>query len=335
MRAEFASLVNSYPGSPKWRDSAFAGSPVVALLEEKLPAAIVKAIPKINGRYKIDGSAGQGGWTHTPWVSLLDPAVTTSVEEGFYCVYLLSRGGNRLYLIIGQGCTTLKKSIGIRSAKDELRRRADLMWSRIRYSTNRLQRIAVDLNVESSVWRGKLYEAGLVAGIQYDTANLPDEETLVADLNEALALYRLLNQSGGWEADDDIIRDAETDGVGGSLEQAKRYRQHRAIERQQSHSRLVKKNLGTRCMGCSFELSELYGSVASGFIEAHHLIPLSNLHENEIIRFDPKKDFAVLCPNCHRVIHRMNDVSDLNGLRKLVKKGLLAELLSNHTVTQA
>jgi len=32
----------------------------------------------------------------TPWVALLDPAVTTSVQEGFYVVYILGADGRRL-----------------------------------------------------------------------------------------------------------------------------------------------------------------------------------------------------------------------------------------------
>jgi MrcB-like, N-terminal domain len=107
----------------------------------------------------------------------------------------------------------------------------------------RLDRIRMDLN--TSVCRGRLYEAGLVAGVEYDTANFPSESDMVSDLGEALQLYGLANQSGGWIVDDDILREGEAAGAANSLEQAKRYRQHRAIERQQKHSKLVKKILGT------------------------------------------------------------------------------------------
>jgi 5-methylcytosine-specific restriction protein A len=326
MRAEFATLADSYPRSPQWRDPAFAGSSVATLVGAKLPAAINSALPEIKSRFLIEGSAGQGSWTYTPWVAILDPAVTTSVEEGFYVVYLLSLGAERLYLSLNQGCTILKNEIGIRGARDELGRRAEIMRSRIRGKAKRLAPVAMDLNVQPSVWRGKLYEAGLIAGVQYDASALPSEETMITDLREALGLYGALNQSGGWEAVDDIWRDAEADAAASTLEQAKRYRQHRAIERQSSHSKKVKKKLGARCMGCLLEMRELYGPIADGFIEAHHLIPLSSLNDNEVVRFDPEKDFAVLCPNCHRIIHRMDDPTDIEALRLLVRNGLLDTL---------
>jgi hypothetical protein len=35
----------------------------------------------------------------------------------------------------------------------------------------------------------------------------------------------------------------------------------------------VKAVLGTRCMGCALELSEVYGAAAQGIIDVHHLLP--------------------------------------------------------------
>ena len=47
------------------------------------------------------------------------------------------------------------------------------------------------------------------------------------------------------------------------------------------------------------------------FIEAHHRIPLSELKKSTKVK---PSDFAMLCPNCHRAVHKvkncsMNDVS--------------------------
>jgi MrcB-like, N-terminal domain len=95
MRAEWSMLVDGYPRFPGWRDPGFKGSPVIKLLNTGLPTSIKRALPQVPGRYEVVGSAGQSTWTHTPWVALLDPAVTTSVEEGFYVVYLLSLGAQR------------------------------------------------------------------------------------------------------------------------------------------------------------------------------------------------------------------------------------------------
>jgi 5-methylcytosine-specific restriction protein A len=315
VRDELIEWVTTYPAKPGYRDGTFAGSPQAQLLKYRLPAAIRDAIPDLGGVI-VEGSAGKGDWTHTPWVALLDQAVTTTVEEGYYIVYLLSLGCERLFLTIGQGCTELKERSGIPKSKEELERRAGQMRSRVRGRARRLRPLNIRLGTGS--WRGQLYEPGVVVGVEYQTSSLPSEADLRQDLEEALSLYRHLSMLGGWSPDDEIMTEAREERGSQTLEQAKRYRQHRRIERQPSHSKKVKKALGTRCMGCRVELSERYGPDAAGVIDAHHLTPLETLSDGEVVQFDPAADFAVLCPNCHRVIHRMGDPSDLNALREIV-----------------
>ena len=38
------------------------------------------------------------------------------------------------------------------------------------------------------------------------------------------------------------------------------------------------------------------------------------------VKYDLKTDFAVLCSNCHRTIHRHRDPSDLVSFRALIKR---------------
>jgi len=285
---------------------------------QELPGAIQAAAPEVMEQFALHASAGQGGWAHTSWLAVLDPAVTTTVQDGLYAVYLLSTDGKHLFLTLNQGCTTLKDAVGIPAAREELRRRAALMRGRIQNTAVRLR--ADDIALNSRLWRARLYEAGNVMSVKYDALNLPAEPELVADLREALHLYRLIRIGGAWTAEDDILEDAKADGLDEaiSIEQAKRYRQHKHIERHPGHARIVKRLLGTRCMGCDQEMAEIYGSLAQGLIHAHHLAPLATLELDQKIKLDPKRDFAVLCPNCHAVIHRMQDVSDLPGLRAMI-----------------
>jgi 5-methylcytosine-specific restriction protein A len=316
MREELANWAMEFPLAVV--REAFAGSETAKFVTHDLPNALKIALPELESEYFIDASAGQGGWTHTPWVAVLNPAVTTTVQDGFYVVYLLNADGSHLYLSLNQGCTLLKNAVGITKAAKELRQRANLMRRRIANHASRLH--AGDIDLRSSLWRAKLYEAGDVLNVDYDTSRMPAETELLADLREALQLYRRLWLEGGWSAEDEIIQDAKADGLDEkiSLDQAKLYRLHKAIERQSTHAKIVKKILGTRCMACKLELGQAYGPLAQGLIHAHHLTPLSSLNAGQQVRLDPKKDFAVLCPNCHAVIHRMDDVSDLDGLRALI-----------------
>lgn len=233
-----------------------------------------------------------------------------------------------MYLALAQGCTTLKESVGIPKAKEELARRATVMRGRASSLARRLTPITMDLNVGPRVWRGKLYEQGCVLGKEYDTTQLPSDAAMLADLQDALRLYAHLRREGGWAAEDNILEEAEDDQIPDKgLKQSKTYRQHRTIERDPGHSKLVKKKQGTRCRSCDLEMSEVYGDSALGICDAHHLLPLHALDDGETVTFDPVKDFAVLCPSCHRAIHRLPDPSNLDALRNAVRSGALAPIL--------
>jgi 5-methylcytosine-specific restriction protein A len=58
-----------------------------------------------------------------------------------------------------------------------------------------------------------------------------------------------------------------------------------------------------------------YGDLGKGFIEAHRLRPIATLEEGTPVKYDVAADFAVLCSNCHRMIHRFSNPSDLVAFR--------------------
>lgn len=55
------------------------------------------------------------------------------------------------------------------------------------------------------------------------------------------------------------------------------------------------------CEVCGFDFSKFYGERGKGFIECHHTKPLSELRPNDKTRVS---DLALVCSNCHRMIHR-------------------------------
>ncbi|HEX8732748.1 MAG TPA: HNH endonuclease [Ktedonobacterales bacterium] len=59
---------------------------------------------------------------------------------------------------------------------------------------------------------------------------------------------------------------------------------------------------GTRCQACGFSFEETYGEHGADYIEVHHKRPISTYGGS--IQVDPVTDMAVLCSNCHRMIHR-------------------------------
>lgn len=60
---------------------------------------------------------------------------------------------------------------------------------------------------------------------------------------------------------------------------------------------------GATCMACDFDFEVAYGSWGAGFCEVHHLSPLGQA-QSEVRVTNPLYDLAVVCANCHRMIHR-------------------------------
>lgn len=73
---------------------------------------------------------------------------------------------------------------------------------------------------------------------------------------------------------------------------------------------------GETCACCGFDPRQKYG-MAGNIIEVHHLEPLSLLKEPR--PYDPARDLAPLCPNCHRAVHtRRPEPWSLEELRELM-----------------
>jgi 5-methylcytosine-specific restriction enzyme A len=82
------------------------------------------------------------------------------------------------------------------------------------------------------------------------------------------------------------------------------YRRHRVRERD---PRIVKQRKAQakaagalRCEVCTFDFAKRYGSRGEDFIEAHHIVPVS---EAGIRKVRPG-DLALVCSNCHSMLHR-------------------------------
>ena len=60
---------------------------------------------------------------------------------------------------------------------------------------------------------------------------------------------------------------------------------------------------GYACQVCGFRFDEVYGKWGCDFGEVHHMQELSTAPA-EGLEVDPVRDMAVVCSNCHRMIHR-------------------------------
>jgi len=70
------------------------------------------------------------------------------------------------------------------------------------------------------------------------------------------------------------------------------------------------------CEVCEFDFFLKYGILGKGFIECHHIKPISKIIPGEPTRL---KDLALVCSNCHRMLHRGKGIS-IESLKKNFKK---------------
>jgi len=100
------------------------------------------------------------------------------------------------------------------------------------------------------------------------------------------------------------------------------YKLHRRLERDSSIGKSLKKKViketgELKCMACNFSFLDFYGDIGNGFIEAHHLIPVSELNG---ITKTKIKDMVLVYSNCHRMLHESKPLLSTNQLSDLIRR---------------
>jgi 5-methylcytosine-specific restriction protein A len=292
----------------------FVGNPLAAFIRKEAVLELERAAGPAAIGLLFAGSAGAENWAEVPWLAAFDPVVTDTATRGYYVVYLFHVSESIVHLSLNQGTTAVREEFGA-TARQVLSERAAFIRERLPDFALRLS--ATQIALGSNARLPGDYAAGHALGLTYSLDNLPDEQTLADDLRSTLQAYRALTFRGGLDTE------PETQ-VGGefaqpqSLTELRQLRLHCQIERNLIATNAAKQHHGSRCQACDVDLAELYGPIGQGYIEAHHLRPISTLEEGVLVRYDVATDFAVLCPNCHRMIHRMEDPSNLYKLRALL-----------------
>jgi predicted HNH restriction endonuclease len=103
-------------------------------------------------------------------------------------------------------------------------------------------------------------------------------------------------------------------GIEGARKLALHYRRERdALLSRDAKAAFAKANGGKLfCQACGVEPLKVYGVEV---IEAHHRIPLSKSEEGRVTEI---ADLIMLCPSCHRAVHRIPDC-DFDVLKARVK----------------
>jgi hypothetical protein len=104
----------------------------------------------------------------------------------------------------------------------------------------------------------------------------------------------------------------------------KKFRQHFERERDSALTRKAKaiqlqKTGKLECEVCLFDFAKKFGPHGEGFIEVHHKVPVAKLDGTTKTRLT---DLALVCSNCHRMLHRGKPLPTIEKLQTLRKRGV-------------
>ena len=213
-----------------------------------------------------------------------DPPVDTDVIE--QKIQDLKQLGPSL----GNAYRKLKRSRFVRKMKDDAQL---LKW---RVSPNNVVRTNQPIPIPKKIFNTQNYRMGRATILTQTAFD---------------ALYSLA------KAEDDVLIDYGDDGEFPEGREVERI--HRARERNQALVRRAKEKFKQKyghlyCQICRFDFSLKYGDIGSDFIEAHHTAePISSGEMRTKV-----KDIAMVCSNCHRMLHRRRPWLKMKQLKKLI-----------------
>jgi 5-methylcytosine-specific restriction protein A len=114
------------------------------------------------------------------------------------------------------------------------------------------------------------------------------------------------------------------DGIQEAAEGRLLTRKHLARERnrqlvESKRKQSLKRSGKLVCEVCDFDFAVHYGDRGSGFTECHHTRPVATLAEGQKTHID---DLALVCANCHRIIHRSKPWLSIKELKALMTEAL-------------
>ena len=80
---------------------------------------------------------------------------------------------------------------------------------------------------------------------------------------------------------------------------------------------VLKKNGSLKCEVCRFDFFEYFGPLGENFCEVHHRLPLAQADGAVETRLE---DLAIVCSNCHRMLHRSVPAITVEELKAVVKE---------------
>lgn len=138
------------------------------------------------------------------------------------------------------------------------------------------------------------------------------------DIMHAMAESIRSSVTGGEPPDfpDDVGYDGESEMEGRYLLRWHAYRERNPALRRKKIASVLDDGGSLTCEVCQFDFNEVYGDRGDGYIECHHIEPLHVGGE----KARKLSELALLCSNCHRMIHTKPPWPTPAQLKELIER---------------
>lgn len=98
------------------------------------------------------------------------------------------------------------------------------------------------------------------------------------------------------------------------LTQLHKRRERNPLLAKKKKAKVLKEKGNLACEVCGFDFHKCYGELGRGFAECHHKSPLSDLTQETTTKLS---DLAIVCANCHRMLHRSRHWKSIEHLKDI------------------
>ena len=279
-----------YPAAKKTK---LKGNSLANFIRSEVPKIIQNNAGNILDKYKVLVVKHAGNWSSVAWIVITNPKVSDTAKRGFYPVYSFFENGKKIMFSLGQGYYDIRKMYK-KEANSILISRGIILknksgdFKKYGFKNVSSTKITLKKDKQREIWVkstafGKIYDRVVAKGGTSEVFEEPDLEDI------------------------EIIEN-----LNGSEKKAiRKHREHEKyyIKTDPTFIKKLKKKFNYTCQACNLNFEKIYGKYNNklDYVEAHHIVPKSEIIKmidlnQELGR--EEKDFAILCANCHRMIHR-------------------------------
>ncbi|WP_217523112.1 HNH endonuclease [Vibrio metschnikovii] len=118
---------------------------------------------------------------------------------------------------------------------------------------------------------------------------------------------------------DDVVPDVDFSAMEGNprlLAHIKRERNQKLVRKKKKQA--LESTGALACEVCGFDFKKIYGDLGENFCEVHHLTKLADAEKQVETMLS---DLAIVCSNCHRIIHRTKQMKTILELKEAILQG--------------